>query len=113
MPSDLVLNPDFVMETTPEYSTLVTTFENGVEQRRPRRASAINSFVLTYKNRSSTDMNTILTLFNAKQGSYASFTWDNPEDGNTYTVRFKQDSFKRSYHNYGLWDFTFELIVVL
>lgn len=111
--SDLTLKPDFVFESTPEYSTIVTTFENGVEQRRPRRASAIPTWTLNFKNRNATDMNTILTLFNAKQGSYLSFTWDNPEDGNTYTVRFKQDSLKRSYKFYGIWDFSFELVQVL
>lgn len=113
MPSDLVLKPDFPLETEVNFDTLITKFENGVEQRRPRRSNSIKTWTLSFKNRDTTDMNTILTLYNAKKGAYTAFTWDNPEDSTTYTVRFKEDSFKRQYHHYGLWDFSFELIQVL
>lgn len=113
MPSDLVLNPDFTLQSEVAYDTIVTSFENGMEQRRSRRANSISTWTLNYKNRSSDDLNTILALFNAKKGQLTQFTWDNPEDSTTYTVRFKEGSLKRQYHHYGLWDFSFEIVQVL
>jgi uncharacterized protein (TIGR02217 family) len=113
MPSDFTLVPDFVLETTPSYNTLVSEFENGVEQRRAKWSQSRQSWRLQYKNRDSTDLGIVKTLFNAKLGAYGSFSWDNPEDSVTYTVRFKEDSFTSTYHSYGLWDFEFELIEVL
>lgn len=113
MPSDLTLNSDYTLETTPSYKTLVSTFENGVEQRRAKRASVIREWRLEYRNRSSADLGTIRTLFNSKYGALTSFTWDNPEDSTTYTVRFKEDSFTYAYKSYGIYDFSFTLVEVL
>jgi uncharacterized protein (TIGR02217 family) len=112
MPSDLVLAPDFVFETTPQFKSLISEAENGVEQRRPKWSQSRTSWRLQYKNRSATDLSTITTLFNTKKGASASFSWDNPDSG-TYTVRFKEDSFTYSMKAYGIYDFEFELIQVL
>ena len=111
--ADLTLNPDFVLSTTPTYQTLITQFENGVEQRRPRRATVIRSFKLIFKNRSASDLSTIQTLFTAKQGAYASWTWLNPDDSNTYTVRFKEDSLTWDLVSYQIYNFQFEIIEVI
>jgi phage-related protein len=117
--ADLTLAPDYVLETMPQFKTLISQFENGVEQRRPQRSQWIREFKLTYKNRYYADMNTILTLFSSKQGAFQSFTWVNPEDGSTYTVRFKEDSFTRqlkagaSNTSSAIYDFSFTLIEVL
>lgn len=111
--ADLELKPDFTLDDVPVYATLITKFENGIEQRRPRRASPIYEFTLMYRNRTETDMQTILDLFNSKSGAYASFTWEHPRTAETWTVRFKEDSFKYTYKSYGLFDFQFNLIQVL
>lgn len=113
MPSDLVLKPDYVFETTPQHSTLISEFENGVEQRRNKWSQVRRAWRLVYKNRSLSDLNTILSRFDTSKGAYGSFTWDNPDTGVTYTVRFKDDSLTYSLKNYGIYDFEFELIQVL
>ena len=111
--SILTLVPDYTLESTFEYSTLITKFENGVEQRRPRRANTLTGFKLNYKNRPLADLTTIQALFASQQGAFAAFTWTNPEDSVNYNVRFKQDTLTKQLKFYGLWDFTFELVIVL
>jgi uncharacterized protein (TIGR02217 family) len=112
MPSDFTLAPDYTFETTKEYKTLVSEFENGVEQRRQKWSAQRRSWKLVYRNRSSSDLSTINTLFDNKKGMATSFTWDNPIDSTTYTVRFKADSLSYSTDYYGLYNIEFELIEV-
>lgn len=113
MPNDFVLAPDYVFEEKPSYNTLVTKFENGFEQRRPKRASAITEYVLEYRNRTTSERDTILNLFNARKGSYSSFTWTHPITSETKTVRFKEDSLSVINKAYGVHDISFTLIEVL
>jgi phage-related protein len=111
--SDLTINPEYPIATRPLYESLTIRFENGVEQSRPRRLNAIREFDLVYRNRPSADIATIEALFHAKYESALSFTWDNPEDGQTYTVRFKDQTWQKSYKMYNLWDLQFTLVQVL
>lgn len=111
--ADFTLAPDFQLETKPTYNTLITQYENGVEQRRATRSSPITEFRLSYRNRNSTDLATVMNLFASKKGALTSFVWTNPEDSVDYTVRFKEDSLTKVLKAYGLWDFDFTLVVVL
>ena len=112
MPSDLSLQPDYVYEEDIQYKTLVSSFENGYEQRRQKWSSPLHRFLLTYKNRSLVDMRTIKTLFTTKAGMAGSFTWTNPNDSTEYTVRFEADSLKIMNKAYGIYDFEFNLVEV-
>jgi uncharacterized protein (TIGR02217 family) len=111
--ADFILAPDYTFETTKEYSTIITEFENGVEQRRARRAGQRRSWRLQYKNRSSSDLSTITTIFDSKKGALTSFTWTNPIDSQDYTVRFKEDSLRYTNDVYGLYNIEFELTEIL
>jgi uncharacterized protein (TIGR02217 family) len=113
MPNDFLLAPDYVFDETPQFKTLISEFENGVEQRRAKRASAITEYRLQYKNRDATDLSTITTLFNAKKGSLTSFTWTHPISAATKTVRFKEDSLTYSCTTYGRYDIEFVLKEVI
>ena len=113
MANDLILNPDYVFDTEPRYNTLISTFENGAEQRRAKRSSAITEYNLVYKNRDSTDLSAITTLFDTKKGALTSFTWTHPISSATLTVRFKEDSLKYSYTFYGRYNFSFTLMTIL
>jgi len=110
--SDFALAPDYTFETTKDYRTLITEFENGAEQRRQVWAAQRRSWKLRYKNRDATDLGTITTIFDSKKGMLTSFTWTNPVDSAEYTVRFKEDSLRYSNSVYGLYDIEFELIEV-
>lgn len=113
MPNEFLLAPDYVFEETPKYNTIISTFENGAEQRRAKRGSAITEWRLVYKNRSQADLDTITTLFNAKKGALMSFTWTHPISGATKTVRFKEDSLTYSNTSYLIYEFEFTLVTIL
>lgn len=110
--ADFSLAPDFTFETTKEFKTLISQFENGVEQRRAKWATGLRTWKLNYNNRTSTDLSTITTLFDTQKGALTSFTWTNPLDSTDYTVRFKEDSLNYSNSVYGLYNISFELIEV-
>lgn len=117
--ADFTLTPDYTFSLTPTYDTLIAKFENGVEQRRPRRSGVIRQWTLQYRNRSSSDYQTVRNFYDSKLGSYASFTWTNPDDWNDYTVRFKDDSFQfdliagAANSASGIYNFDFDLIEVI
>lgn len=110
--ADFTLAPDYSFETTREWKTLISKFENGTEQRRKKWASNLKTWKLVYKNRDSSDLSTITTLFGNKYGAYTAFTWTNPEDATDYTVRFKEDSLVAVFNSARLYDIEFELIQV-
>jgi len=111
--ADFSLVPDYMFEQKPQYKTLISNFENGAEQRRSKRSSAITEYKLVYKNRGTTDIGIINALFTAKKGAALSFTWLHPISGVTLTVRFKEDSLNLVYTNYGSYDVEFTLTNIL
>lgn len=113
MPADFTYLPDYVLEEEIGYGTLVSNFENGVEQRRAKRSSSIRKFSLNFNFRTKTDMQTIRDFFIAKLGQLTSFTWVNPNDSATYNVRFQQDSFKFSLVAPNIYSFKFDFVQVL
>lgn len=109
---DLTLKPDYAVEQTAEYKTLISQFENGVEQRRAKWSAPLRQWKLVFNNRSASDVTTIMTLFNNKKGSLTSFLWTCPIDSTQYTVRFAQDSITKRLINPGIYTFSFDLIQV-
>ena len=106
---DLTLAPDFVLAETDKFTTLVSQFENNVEQRRAKVASAYRTWKLQYRNRTATELSTLQTLFNTKKGQLTSFLWTNPLDSTQYTVRFASDEIEYQLKAYGIYDFQFNL----
>ena len=117
--SVLTLAPDYVYEVTTEYSTLVNKMENGFEQRRPQRSRSIRTFKLVYKTRYLADVTTIQSLFDSSLGQYGTFTFTDPDSGNTYNARFKADTFTKQLKagqaqtSTAIYDFSFEVLQVL
>jgi uncharacterized protein (TIGR02217 family) len=109
---DFIYNPDFVISETKEYKTLVSTFENGAEQRRKKWNSPLRSFKLQFRNRSQSEMENVKAFFSSKEGAFASFTWENPLDSQEYTVRFKEDSLAVDLIAYQMYNFNLEFIEV-
>lgn len=82
--------PDIVFVENIKYNTLITSFESGYEQRRAKWGSDLRSFTLRFGNRSQSEMEAIRDFFDAREGSYDSFTYT--YDSVDYTVRFAEDS---------------------
>ena len=111
--ADLEHKPDFAFPKRTKYVTFVSEFENGSEQRRSRRENALKEWTLRYRNQSQDVVDDIQDLFDTKKGSFATFSWLNPNDSVEYTVRFKEDVFEPTLIAYGLYDFEFSLVQVL
>lgn len=113
MPADdLTVSPDYVFEEEPKFSTAVSKFENGTEQRRALWSTPLRTFKLQYRNRSSADYSAVLSLLTTKLGQYTSFLWTNPNDSVQYTVRFSEDSIGFKNKAFGIYDFEFSLVQV-
>lgn len=110
--SDFTEAPDNVIDEEPIFSTLVSEFENGYEQRRAKWASPKRKWVLEFKNRIQSEMETIRNFFITKKGEYSSFTWTNPIDSTEYTVRFDEDSLLIQRKAFEIYDITLKFVEV-
>jgi len=110
--ANLTLVPDFSWSETPEFHTLISSYETGHEQRRNKWANPVRKFTLTFTNRSKTEYETARNFFIARKGAYEVFTWTNPNDSTSYNVRFDGDSFGFTNKSFGLYDFEMKLIEV-
>ena len=108
--SDFTYTPDFVYVEKTSWNTLISKFENGVEQRRKKRSSQDRVFTLSYKTRPASDMSNIKSFFDSKSGAFAAFTWTNLNDSVEYNVRFLEDSFESSLVAPGKYDFSFQFV---
>ena len=111
--SDFSLTYGYTLEENPTFNTLISKFENGVEQRRSRRSGSIREFNFQCRNIMQADYEMVRDFYLAKVGALTSFTWTNIIDSVEYTVRFKEDSLKILRTTYQIYDFSFTLIQVL
>jgi len=109
---DLLIQPDYVFEEEIKYNTAISRFENGSEQRRSLWAAPAHKFKLTFNNRTESEKDDVLELYNEMLGAYGTFLWTNPNDSVQYTVRFDEDSFALKNKAYGIYDFSVNLIQV-
>lgn len=109
---DLTLQPDFVFEEEKSYNTLVSSFENGVEQRRSMWSTPRSKFKLEFNNRTEAEKDVLVALFDAKLGAYDTLLWTNPNDSVQYTVRFETDSLGIKKKAFEIYDISFNFIQV-
>ena len=75
------------IDTTIEDGSIKSKFENGMVQARSKFTRVRKTFDLTYILPIA-DKNTLLAFYNTVRLA-GEFDWINPDDGKTYTVRFK------------------------
>lgn len=103
----------FPFNTVPSFKTSVTAFGGKIEQRTANIASAVNSFYFTFDFLTDAQRQTILDFFIARYGAYETFNLTNPEDSNSYVVRFKKSVLEMERFEYELWRYNrIELIVI-
>jgi len=107
--SDFSESPNYIYTEIIGYNTNIVPFSSGKEARYSK-GSAIHEFQLVYSMADDTQRDTIVDFFNAKTGILTTFTWDNPTDNTTYTVRFKEDSLSVETYDYGIHRITFSFI---
>lgn len=97
------INPSYSVIETPMFNTHIINYGNKIEQRIAMDSAVRRSFKLYWKFLSTADKTTIYNFFVARLGAYDSFTWVNPIDSVSYTVRFKDDMCNIEYFDYLLW----------
>lgn len=111
--ADFEFKADFPVKENKEYDVIVSQFENSVEQRRLNRSSVRRSFRLEFSYRNQSEMEEVRDFYDDKSGMFESFTFLNPNDSTTYTVRFNMPKFEYSRIGPGLYNFSVDLIEVL
>ena len=89
--------PQLVYSYSPGYRTLISTFESGKEQWRQKWSVPRRRFHLVWNAISKSDADAIRAFFEARKGAYESFTFQNPADSISYTVRFIEDSLTQEF----------------
>jgi uncharacterized protein (TIGR02217 family) len=104
--------PQYTFVEESGYKTLVSQFENGVEQRRQKWSRSKKTFTLNYGVISRTAMGLLKTHFDSALGSALSFTFVNPLDSASYTCRYVEDTFNCEQHGKSLVRVAIKLIEV-
>jgi phage-related protein len=110
--ADFSYRVDQDVEEKIEFDTIISQFENGVEQRRVRSSIPNRTFLVKTSNADLTEMQNIRNFFISKRGSTDSFSWTNPIDSTDYTVRFAEKSFRVVILGPGVFDLYFNFEVV-
>ncbi len=111
--ADYTFISDFPIDEKVKYDTIVDEFENGAEQRRSRRAGSIRRWKLDYKARTTAEKDAVKNFFDSKKGRLSTFTFNNPNDGIDYTVRFDMDEFNPRKIGPSVFSFEVTLVQVL
>lgn len=110
--ADFTYVADKVMEEEIKFDTLVSEFENGYEQRRAKRDTALRAWRLFFTNRTGAELAEVTDFFEEHKGSYESFSWENPNDEEEYTVRFKADTLKVKRVAFNIFSFEVSFVEV-
>lgn len=89
---DYIWSPSYVYKTEYKYKNIKTEFENGMTQVRNKIPTVKHIFNLKHNNITPTVKDEIKNFYLDKLGGFNSFSFINPEDDITYTVRFVDDS---------------------
>lgn len=95
-----------------QFKTLISAFENGVEQRRKKWGQGKPSFSLIYDVLTSSEMDILYDFYVARSGSYEAFYFVNPVDSQTYTVRFVDDELSYDMFSVALYKTGLKLVGV-
>ena len=106
-------SPQFVYVDETNYRTLVTPFESGKEQRRKKWTTDRKRFRIVFNAIDKTTADAIKSLYNEKFGAYDTFSFTNPGDSTSYTVRFVEDSLRQEFITSTVCRLECELIEVL
>lgn len=100
-----ITNRERTIIKIPMFQTLTINYGNKVEQRISLDSAVRYKFQITWNSAlKSTELASISNFFIARKGAYESFSWVNPEDSVTYTVRFEEDLINITYFHFQLYE---------
>lgn len=89
--------------------TIKSQTEGGYKQTRPRFTRMPDGWKIAYRALPTADKTTLRTFEKTVYVGSAAFTWTNPTDSATYTVRFVKPITYKMRSPSTLWDVEFEL----
>ena len=104
--------PSYVYTEEIGYRETIHSMEDGGEVRNSYGV-AKRSFTLDYDRVTLAQRNAIITEYDTYLGRRDSFSWVNPNDNVTYTVRFMQGSLSDTEIAYQQYEITLQLIEVV
>lgn len=104
--------PDYPIEERTFYNVMITSLA-GTEKTRAKHTTAIKGWALNYPAIHEGHCKYLWEFFNARKGSYESFTFVHPESAVSYTARFADDILKREEIGENLFDVEINLIEVI
>jgi phage-related protein len=90
-------------------SVITSPFEGGYVQTRALCSRIKKFWQINYNYLSATNKDSLVTFFGTTNGAADSFTWTNPLDSVSYTVRFKPKSFSCNHTLFSRWEVKFVL----
>jgi hypothetical protein len=99
--ADFTWVPNYVLNRTVKYVTRTSEGETGKETLRSKRTNGIYGFSLKFDRLTTSQADAMFAFFIAKKGKATWFTWLNPIDSVTYTVRFDDDEMGQGYFRFG------------
>jgi len=96
--------PTWVYDIDSTWNTLIIDYGNLVEQRIALNSTAQKAMAARWRSLTNTNRKIITDFFDARKGSFEAFTFVDPTDSTSRTVRFLRDKINASYFNYLLWE---------
>jgi phage-related protein len=87
--------PLYVWESQASHRVLVSTLENGREQRK-YKGRGPREWTLSFRATAAT-IRAIVAFFDARKGSFEAFSWTPPGESASVSVRFKEESLSASW----------------
>lgn len=111
-PSTGIYRPNYVFTESSEVTTNIIQFESGKEARYSK-GSPRREFTLNYSNMDETTRDAIIAFLQARSSSTDSFSWENPNDSVTYTVRLKESAITYDCVDYGIYNMNVTFLEII
>jgi len=105
-------DPSYVYEEEVRTRTQLIEMEDGSEVRNSY-GTMRRVFTLNYDMVTETIRDTIVAFFEARESTFDTFSWTNPNDDTSYTVRFVRDTLNIRQSGYQLYNMQFQFIEVI
>jgi len=94
------ITPSYSIVHDIEFRTLVSSFENGAEQRRNKWSQGKRQWTLVYNALTTSQILDLYNFYTSQKGAYTSFTYTDwmSSTSTSFTVRFADD--KLSYEGF-------------
>ena len=111
-PSTGIYEPNYVFSEIVNVRTNIVPMDSGKEVRYSHGTQR-REFTLVFKQTDETLKDVLVAFYTARTGSLNTFSWVNPNDNKSYTVRFKDNSLQVDCIDYQIYNITLLFLEVI